>query len=209
MMVILNVINEPKVRFYSDACNVRKFFYTLRGLKLCISTSPVPVFADNFEKIEPRTPCSFLPRTFCNLKEVRPRTFGNLKEVGPRTFCNLEEVELCLTAGGSRREHLRIISSPPSPIDLEGVEPRTPCSFLPRTFCNLKEVRPRTFGNLKELRPCTLCNLEEVELCLTAGGSRREHLRILVSPISHRPRRGRTTHTLLFLASYTLQPQRG
>ena len=123
MMVILNVINEPKVRFYSDACNVRKFFYTLRGLKLCISTSPVPAFADNFEKIEPRTPCSFLPRTFCNLKEVRPRT-----------------------------------------------------------FCNLKEVRPRTFGNLKELRPCTLCNLEEVELCLTAGGSRREHLRIISSP---------------------------
>ena len=47
----------------------------------------------DLEGVEPRTPCFFLPRTFCNLKEVRPRTFGNLKEVGPRTFCNLGEVE--------------------------------------------------------------------------------------------------------------------
>ena len=35
--------------------------------------------ADNLEEVEPRTSDSFLPRTFCNLKEV----------------------ELCLTAGGS------------------------------------------------------------------------------------------------------------
>ena len=172
MMVILNVINEPKVRFYSDACNVRKFFYTLRGLKLCISTSPVPVFADNFEKIEPRTPCSFLPRTFCNLKEVRPRTFGNLKEVGPRTFCNLGEVELCLTAGGSRREHLRIISSPSPPSTSKGSNHAHPALSCPVHSATSKRLDPVHSATSKRLDPAHSETSKRLDLVHSATSKR-------------------------------------
>ena len=48
---------------------------------------------------------------------------GHLRIIpSPFSSIDLEGVELCLTAGGSRREHLRIISPPLSSNDLEGVE---------------------------------------------------------------------------------------
>ena len=75
--------------------------------------------------------------------------------------------------------------------NLKKIEPCASGPFLLRIPGNLEEVGSRTSGSFL---PRILGNLEEVELCLTAGGSRREHLRIVASSLFPRPRRGRTTH---------------
>ena len=76
---------------------------------------------------------------------------------------NLKEVEPCLTAGGSPREHLRTQRN---------------ATRQDRTQRNAtgqdKTKQRRTPTGSTPARPD---NLKEVEPCLTAGGSRREHLR--------------------------------
>ena len=87
---------------------------------------------------------------------------GHLRIIpSPFSSIDLEGVELCLTAGGSRREHLRIISPPLSSIDLEGVELCVTAGGSRRE--HLRIISPPLSSN----------DLEGVELCLTAGGSRR------------------------------------
>ena len=94
--------------------------YTLCGLELCISTLPA------LHVLTFRTSGSFQLRTS---DSYWLRTFASFQ---PRTIGNLEEVELWVTAGGSPKgEHLRIISSSFSHVDLEGVEPRLFCQKEP------------------------------------------------------------------------------
>ena len=92
---------------------------------------------------------------------------------------NLKEVEPCLAAGGSRREHLRTQRN---------------ATRRDRTQRNAtrqdKTERRRTPTGSTPARPD---NLKEVEPCLTAGGSRREHLRTRRNATRHDTTRQDTT----------------